>query len=611
MPRDRLRLVVSHGARRLPGPPVLSVIAIALAVLAQHTRAKPCAAGCTVYGTCNEELGRCDCPRNRTGPACHQPLSRKALAERCRLLGTQDVNKCNSEANTCINGCHGPTRGACVAGFCHCRPGYFGNDCALSLGGADGKTPVVLSDRGYTPRAVGPRVYIYDLPPELTTWRSDINLDRWTIRHFLEMLTASGARVADGAKADWYFIPVRLRSSSDAYVLQRAIHHLRHAHPWFNATGGGRHFVIAVGDMGRLESERGPLSANVTFVSHWGLASSKKAERLNSSPWRASHRNATDIVLPVYISLRKLEKYGITRSRHHPKFATMAPPEIRERNGPLFWFAGRICQDRSKPATDGVWPNCPGAMGYSAMTRQAVHFHHWDRPGYFVAPGDKNYSRHLLTSKFCFGAMGGGHGQRQLQAALAGCVPVVIGDGVLEAWEPYLDWNDFGVRVAEADIPRLHTILGAIGPEEYARKLIVQHQRKALALRAGATAASAERHSVSEALLGSVGQQGAARHGPAGERRSLLGAKGNHDHKPRQRHRPAVAQKPSGMAAASMHNATAIIRPRRVCSVSPFDTEDPAAFPCRSLVKGIYSPPPGGLICAGVGSVSQCPRLWS
>ena len=151
----------------------------------------------------------------------------------------------------------------------------------------------------------------------------------------------------------------------------------------------------------------------------------------------------------------------------------------------------------------------------------------------------------------------------------------------------------------------------AVTAGQTAPQLIVQHQRKALALRAGATAASAERHSVSEALLGSVGQQGAARHGPAGERRSLLGAKGNHDHKPRQRHRPAVAQKPSGMAAASMHNATAIIRPRRVCSVSPFDTEDPAAFPCRSLVKGIYSPPPGGLICAGVGSVSQCPRLWS
>ncbi|KAG2443675.1 hypothetical protein HXX76_002023 [Chlamydomonas incerta] len=413
-------------------------------------------------------------PVTRSWEACQQALSRKALAERCRLLGTHNLdNKCDSEANGCINNCHGPSRGTCVAGFCHCKPGFFGNDCALSMAPAGPRgtlTPAVLTDRGYTPRAAGPRVYIYDLPPELTTWRSDINLDRWTIRHFLEMLTALGARVADGATADWYFIPVRLRGSSDAYVLQRAINYLRQSHPWFNATGGGRHFVMAVGDMGRLESERGPLSANVTFVSHWGLSASK-AERLNSSPWRASHRNATDIVLPVYISLRKLEKYGITKSRHHPKFAATAPPEVRERNGPLFWFAGRICQDRSQPRTDGVWPNCPGAMGYSAMTRQAVHFYHWDRPSYFVAAGDKDYSRHLLTSKYCFGAMGGGHGQRQFQAALAGCVPVVIGDGVLEAWEPYLDWNQFGVRVAEADIPRLHTILAGIGPEEYARKV--------------------------------------------------------------------------------------------------------------------------------------------
>ena len=58
--------------------------------------------------------------------------------------------------------------------------------------------------------------------------------------------------------------------------------------------------------MGRLESERGPLSANVTFVSHWGLYRSK-AEQLQSPHWRASHRNATDIVLPVYLTLRKLQ----------------------------------------------------------------------------------------------------------------------------------------------------------------------------------------------------------------------------------------------------------------------------------------------------------------
>lgn len=94
-----------------------------------------------------------------------------------------------------------------------------------------------------------------------------------------------------------------------------------------------------------------------------------------------------------------------------------------------------------------------------------MHFHHWNRTGYFIQMGDREYGKSLLTSKYCFGPMGGGHGQRQMQAALAGCVPVVISDGVLEAFEPYLDWNDFGVRVLEKDIPRMHEILEAITPQ--------------------------------------------------------------------------------------------------------------------------------------------------
>ncbi len=53
----------------------------------------------------------------------------------------------------------------------------------------------------------------------------------------------------------------------------------------------------------------------------------------------------------------------------------------------------------------------------------------------------------------------------QMQAALAGCVPVVISDNVLEAFEPFLDWNTFGVRLAEKDIPQLHQVLAAISPK--------------------------------------------------------------------------------------------------------------------------------------------------
>ena len=31
-----------------------------------------CPAGCSKKGTCNEELGRCDCPRHLSGPDCSQ-----------------------------------------------------------------------------------------------------------------------------------------------------------------------------------------------------------------------------------------------------------------------------------------------------------------------------------------------------------------------------------------------------------------------------------------------------------------------------------------------------------------------------------------------------------
>lgn len=48
-----------------PPPPPLPVTATAAAI-----SSSPCAAGCEVHGTCNRELGRCDCPALRSGKAC-------------------------------------------------------------------------------------------------------------------------------------------------------------------------------------------------------------------------------------------------------------------------------------------------------------------------------------------------------------------------------------------------------------------------------------------------------------------------------------------------------------------------------------------------------------
>ena len=59
-----------------PPPPPRPILAVATPKIA----GKPCPAGCETHGTCNRELGRCDCPPMRSGPACEHnsmPACRK------------------------------------------------------------------------------------------------------------------------------------------------------------------------------------------------------------------------------------------------------------------------------------------------------------------------------------------------------------------------------------------------------------------------------------------------------------------------------------------------------------------------------------------------------
>ena len=88
----------------------------------QPVVAVPCAAGCTKYGTCNLELGRCDCPRNLTGPACGESVP--SLGRACKHFGFFSVEECMAETPLrCLNACNG--RGKCYAGWCHCQEGEW------------------------------------------------------------------------------------------------------------------------------------------------------------------------------------------------------------------------------------------------------------------------------------------------------------------------------------------------------------------------------------------------------------------------------------------------------------------------------------------------------
>ena len=47
------------------------------------------------------------------------------------------------------------------------------------------------------------------------------------------------------------------------------------------------------------------------------------------------------------------------------------------------------------------------------------------------------------------------------QALILGCVPVTVTDGVHQPFEPEINWPEFSLHVAEADIPKLHDKLAA------------------------------------------------------------------------------------------------------------------------------------------------------
>jgi len=141
-----------------------------LTLLIAHSSAalaSKCAVGCTTYGTCHEELGRCDCPRHRTGAACevNHAADEAGAKEVCGKYLFHKSEKCASISTApgaCLNDCNG--RGACVGGWCHCRPPYYGADCCLSMT-PDG--PALLEGLNYTQAARLPRVVRSNPPPHV------------------------------------------------------------------------------------------------------------------------------------------------------------------------------------------------------------------------------------------------------------------------------------------------------------------------------------------------------------------------------------------------------------------------------------------------------------
>ncbi|KAG2488217.1 hypothetical protein HYH03_013211 [Edaphochlamys debaryana] len=391
-----------------------------------------CPKGCTDHGTCHQEEGRCDCPRGRTGPDCSQPLN-TSITEWC----LEDVISQRIMREQCVNSCN--QRGSCINGFCHCFPGYYGADCSISMDwdASPAPQPVLLQGLGYEINPRGPKIFVYEFPPQYNVWNL-MWVDRPNNMALWERILSLRLRTLNPEEADYFFLPGCLRGCSRwrgkfEYILQ-------HYGRYWERRGGKDHIVTAMGDWGRCEINWVPQSYR-SFDGFPGNATVPSVD-----------------VGPLMERVTVLHHWGLTADRTGPINKTV-----------LASVAGSLCgagRDEEPPCKENY---------YSFGVRGALWLLLRDKPGFQVVKRSPNIIQLMTESVFCFTPTGAGYGKRNVMATTLGCIPVVISDHVAQPWEPFLDWNSFGVWIPEADMNATEAMLRAFTPEEKAEKMRKLH----------------------------------------------------------------------------------------------------------------------------------------
>ncbi len=65
----------------------------------------------------------------------------------------------------------------------------------------------------------------------------------------MERILSGGYRTADPDKADFYYIPASARDLKRSHLLMPLLEYIKHAWPFWNQTGGARHFMPAEGEL--------------------------------------------------------------------------------------------------------------------------------------------------------------------------------------------------------------------------------------------------------------------------------------------------------------------------------------------------------------------------
>jgi len=221
-----------------------------------------------------------ECPAScRMKGSCIQPPEKKGAGgaggrppPSCRCFSRYRMADCSSfQGGTptfCPGGCSG--RGVCTDdGFCHCEPGRWGQDCALSMPPTGRGTPQLWD--GYSPPAeLRPKVYVYDLgEPGIHLGPAYLHLTHGWLSDFARptevmlrnRLLSSKYRTADPEEADYFYVPLMMgRQTLVTYL------YISRRWDFWNKTNGANHIWFTVKDIG-LQQATQPWPRSIPRIS--------------------------------------------------------------------------------------------------------------------------------------------------------------------------------------------------------------------------------------------------------------------------------------------------------------------------------------------------------
>lgn len=361
----------------------------------------------------------------------------------------------------CFNDCS--NHGTCFDGACKCERGFFGIDCSLYRD-IDGITRTLLRSPLPWSKAVEipppetvfyPKVYVYELPGYMNTWAYQHSpwVDWPEQFYFLERILASGHRTANPEEADFFFIPLvhRNRGGMKFPLIVAAVEYVQKTYPTFWKKYKGRnHFILENDDWGICElgfnyGFADPFFEKLIVVTLWGHTRNMLLEKENPC-----FRTGKDIVMPP-----------VMIPTVYPSIPYVNPKPSWKNRTILLYFKG----------WDATSSNPFGPYTWSFNVRQEMFKRYKDKyeETGILLEGTKeftyvnNFVEQMTKSIFCFAPSGWGWGMRTTQAAMLGCVPVVLQPSVVQAYEgELLNWEDFSVVLKFEDIANISQILRSI-----------------------------------------------------------------------------------------------------------------------------------------------------